>query len=50
MIIKNKDFKKLLKEKTKKEILHMYINHKINLHWKQLDKVFGLSELLKEVE
>ena len=45
MIIKNKDFKKLLKEKTKKEILHMYINHKINLHWKQLDKVLGLKEV-----
>ena len=45
MIIKNKDFKKLLKEKTKKEILNMYINHKINLHWKQLDKVLGLKEV-----
>ena len=47
MIIKNKDFKKLLKEKTKKEILNMYINHKINLHWKQLDKVLGLKEVLE---
>ena len=45
MIIKNKDFKKLLKEKTKKEILNMYINHKINLYWKQLDKVLGLKEV-----
>ena len=45
MIIKSKDFKKLLKEKTKKEILNMYINHKINLHWKQLDKVLGLKEV-----
>ena len=45
MIIKNKDLKKLLKEKTKKEILYMYINYKINLHRKQLDKVFGLKEV-----
>ena len=43
--ISTKKLNLLLRKNTKKEILYMYINHKINLHWKQLDKVFGLKEV-----
>lgn len=44
MIIKNKDLKKLLKEKTKKEVLYMYIHRIINMTNKQLDYVMSYEE------
>lgn len=43
--ISTKKLNLLLRKNTKKEVLYMYINYKINLHRKQLDKVFGLKEV-----
>lgn len=43
MIIKNKDLKKMLKEKGKKYILTMYANRKFDMTSKQLNYILSLK-------
>lgn len=47
--MKKKEFNKLLKEKTPKEIIYMYTMWKINLTDKQLDYVIDLKNKKKEM-
>ena len=44
MIIKNKELKKMLKEKGRKYTLTMYINWKFHMTQKQLDYVLSYKE------
>ena len=41
--MKDREFKKLLKEHSAKEIIYMHTDSKINLTSKQLDKVIELK-------
>lgn len=45
MIIKNKDLKKLLKEKGRQYMITLYINNRINMTNKQLDYVLNYKDV-----